>query len=59
MDYRILLRFFPSRFVWLQVDRGGRVFESKTSKRAFEKRGGGNKGSRKSQDGFRGAMKNF
>ena len=59
MDYRILLRFFPSRFVWLQVERGGRVFESKPQKEHLKKREGGNKGSRKSQDGFRGAMKNF
>ena len=40
MDYRILLRFFPSRFVWLQVERGGRVFESKPQKEHLKKKGG-------------------
>ena len=42
---------------WLQGDRGGLIFEAKTSQKPFEKRGGGNKGSGRSPSGYRGALK--
>ena len=57
MDYRILLRFFLRRFDWLQGDRGGVSFEVKASQKPFEKRGGGNWGSERSQSGSRGTLK--